>query len=238
MVELDFSRFVGAHDHRQRLLVAPISTRIPPDGMVRGHQILLQLIAHQRKGTAVERAFEFDSPKEGALVPGIIPVRGSGRPRGLWGQGLAQGELGGIQVSSHLHMRDIQGLTHLVEPVRFGVFGQKRLHLEVGQCQNLPQGVLVLVAVEAALGRPALGGETLSLRLVQQGTEGVGEPLQVGRGGAGHFLGRHFSRGHPVMHLHPAGEGGRFVQILGAGPSNPSRPAANPRRGIRRSAAR
>ncbi len=84
--------------------------------------------------------------------------------------------------------------------------------------QQIAQGVLVLVGIQAALGGAALGGRELLFGR----REGRGQQLEEGllRGGVGTLLdhlGWHFAGAEAVMHLDPFGEVAGIGQVEGQG---------------------
>ena len=60
-------------------------------------------------------------------------------------------------------MRNIQGITDLVEAAGFAVFGERVFYRKPGGVEQIAQDVLVLIAVEAALGGAAFARGALGV---------------------------------------------------------------------------
>ena len=89
----------------------------------------------------------------------------------LW-QDLTQGVLGGREVLIHVDVRDVERIADFVKAVRFAVFGQHLFDLQPGRAEQIPQSVLVFVAVHAPPGRAALRRVARAVGGDQRSSEG------------------------------------------------------------------
>ena len=120
-------------------------------------------------------------------------------------------------------MRNIEGIADFIETKRFPVFRERVLHLQPRCVEQVAQGVFVFEAVEATLGRTALGGDAGLLGAHDGFRKSLGERRQLGGLGARLFFRRHFAIGHAIEDPHPrveifrvAGREGEVCQIQAA----------------------
>src|SRR6185437_8951273 len=83
-------------------------------------------------------------------------------------QYLANGVIGGADVSGDVDVRDIERVRDLVEAERLAVFGELPLQLKPGRMQQVAQGVFVFVGIQASLGDAPYRGGQLGLCRVQR----------------------------------------------------------------------
>ena len=72
------------------------------------------------------------------LCPGLFSV---GRDH------LAKGVIGGVEIPCHLHMRNIQRITYLVEPLGFAILGQRIANLQPWRMEQIAQCVFIFVPI-------------------------------------------------------------------------------------------
>ena len=110
-------------------------------------------------------------------------------------------------------MRDVEGLSGLIEAERLGVFRQNLLQVEPGSLQEVAHGVLVLEPIHAPFDGAALRGNLGGILTKQKRGEVTEVSRLLGRVGTRLLLGRHLSVGSSVEDLHPGLEGLRIGQV-------------------------
>jgi hypothetical protein len=97
--------------------------------------------------------------------------------------------------------------------VSLAVLGQTAGDLRPRDAEQVAQGILIFLAIEAAPGRAALAGQGRPLRGDDRPREALDEGLLPVGVGPGLAPGRHLARLHPIMDLDPDGQVGGIVRV-------------------------
>ena len=116
--------------------------------------------------------------------------------------GLAQRQVGGLQVAFQVDFRKVEGRSDVLKPpvglVLRQQFAQAALHPE-----QVPERIQILRPAQTPTHRPALPLLSGQADPVELCAEGLKKPRGQCRGGAGLFLGRHLPVRDLVEHLGP-----------------------------------
>ena len=93
--------------------------------------------------------------------------------------------VGRVHEPRDLDVRDVERLAALVEVIRLAVLGQPVGDLRPRDAEQVAQGVLIFVAIEPALDRPAFAGQGRPLRGDDRPRQALDEGLLPGRRRAG-----------------------------------------------------
>ena len=124
LVPLRLDRLVGAGHHAHAFEFALVAVRAG-DGLFARTNIRLTLETKHRKCRALRRGVEdgeLHRAGKASLVASVVTRRPAGRAFRRWQHRLAQRVIRRAEIARHLHMRDIERGTDLVEAVRLAIF--------------------------------------------------------------------------------------------------------------------